>query len=95
MLTKESFNKLALDFYHWCNYPAVKYKILFQLLDTPYCDHKLTALRKQFIESDIVNQLYDTQSPEGNWGPLRSKDYSCKSVFPTTLVALDRCLYKD
>jgi hypothetical protein len=40
-----------------------------------------------------VNQLYVEQSPYGNWGPLSDKDYSCKSIFPTTFVAIDRCLY--
>ncbi len=93
MLTREYFLSLAKNFYDWCEYPAVKYKILFHLMDIPYEDDSLQALRPAFLGSDIVNQLYETQSANGNWGPLRDKDYSSKSIFPTTLVAIERCLY--
>ncbi|MBH1942592.1 hypothetical protein I5677_17010 [Mobilitalea sibirica] len=93
MITREEFKSIALNFYHWCNYPAVKYKILFHLLDYKYDDRKLMELRNDFLHSDIVMQLYDEQLPDGSWGPLRDKDYSCKSIFPTTFVAIERCLY--
>lgn len=93
MLTRDYFNSLAMNFYDWCKYPAVKYKILFHFLEAPSDNKKLAELRQEFLYSDIVNQLYEMQSPYGDWGPLRTKDYSCKSVFPTTMVAIERCLY--
>jgi len=92
-LTREYFTKTAEDFYNWCKYPAVKYKILLHFLDVPYHDTKLTALRQNFLYSDTVTELYETQNMHGNWGPLNSKDYSAKALFPTTMVALSRCLY--
>ncbi len=93
MITRNEFHEMALRLYHWCEYPAVKYKILFHFLDTPYTDNGLLQLREDFYHSDIVIQIYEKQLPDGSWGPLRSKDYSCKSTFPTTEVAIDRCLY--
>jgi len=93
MLTNKKFKEIAGSFFDWCEYPAVKYKILFHFLDCPYEDKRLSELRQSFLNSDIVNQLYETQLPDGSWGPLRGKDYSCKSIFPTTEVAIDRCLY--
>lgn len=38
MLTKEMFYKMAEDFYEFCEYPVVKYKILFRFLDVTYED---------------------------------------------------------
>lgn len=93
MLTRKSFNSIVEKFYEWCEYPAVKYKILFHFLDLPYDDNMLVALRDDFLNSDIVAQLYHEQLPDGSWGPLRDKDYSCKRIFPTTEVAIYRCLY--
>jgi hypothetical protein len=93
MLTREHFQKVATNFYHWCEYPAVKYKILYHFFDLPYEDNRLSDMRVDFLNSDIITQLYDSQLPDGSWGSLRSKDYSCKSIFPTTQVAIDRCLY--
>ena len=92
-LTREYFTQTAEDFLNWCIYPAAKYKILFHFLDVPYDDDRLTALRQEFLYSDLVTELYETQSIHGNWGSLNSKDYSAKDLFPTTMVALNRCLY--
>lgn len=94
-LTRDYFNETVLKFYDWCEYPAVKYKILLHFLDAPRNDSRLEDLnlRERFLYSDIVNELYETQSFKGNWGALFSKDYSAKALFPTTAVAIDRCLY--
>ena len=56
MLTKDIFRKAALRLYEYCEYPAVRYKILFHFLDTPYGDEELTRLRQDFMESDIVEE---------------------------------------
>ena len=93
MLTKKEFNDAALRLYDYCEYPAVRYKILFHLLDKPYDDKELTALRPAFLSSDIVEELYREQDRYGGWGSLLSKDYSAKDKFPTSSTAINRCLY--
>ena len=47
-MTKEEFQKHAMALYDFWEYPAVRYKILFSLLDTPYDDKSLTEIRKDF-----------------------------------------------
>jgi hypothetical protein len=93
MLNRRDLEKYAMNLYEYCTYPAVRYKILYSLLDTPYDNEKLTKLRDDFLHSDIVEELYKEQSPYGDWGPLQSKDYSVKAKFPTSMVAISRCLY--
>ncbi len=79
--------------YDYCEYPAVRYKILFHLLDKPYDDKEMMSLRKAFLYSDIVEELYQTQDSYGGWGKFQSKDYSTNDKFPTSSVAINRCLY--
>ncbi|MDD4124862.1 MAG: hypothetical protein PHW77_03955 [Eubacteriales bacterium] len=93
MLTRDEFNKTAMRLYDFCEYPAVRYKILFHLLDKPYDDKELTALRPAFLASDIVEELYREQDRNGGWGKFQSKDYSAKDKFPTSMTAINRCLY--
>lgn len=93
MLTKEIFKKAALRLYEYCEYPAVRYKILFHFLDTPYDSDELAPLRRGFLQSDIVEELYQTQDYSGGWGPILNKDYSAKARFPTSMTAIKRCLY--
>ncbi|MHB1151135.1 MAG: hypothetical protein ACYCWE_02140 [Eubacteriales bacterium] len=93
MLTKNDFLKAVLRLYDFCEYPAVRYKILFHLLDKPYDDEELTRLRPTFLESDIVEELYREQNRYGGWGRFQSKDYSAKDKFPASAVAINRCLY--
>jgi hypothetical protein len=90
---KEAFQKAALRLYDYCEYPAVRYNILFRLLETPYSDEKLTAMRADFLKSDIVEELFREQDRYGGWGRLFSKDYSAKDKFPASFVAITRCLY--
>jgi hypothetical protein len=93
MLTRKSFQEMSRNFNQWCQYPAVRYKILYHFLDVPYDHEELAQLRPEFLSSDIVQQIYEAQLPDGSWGPLFGKDYSCKNAFPTTEVAIDRSLY--
>lgn len=93
MLTRNEFKKYAMTLYEFCKYPAVKYKILFSLLDEPYEDESLCILRNEFLYSDIVEELFHEQNPSGDWGRLQSKDYTVKAKFPTSTVAIERCLY--
>lgn len=90
---RDELKEAAMRLYDYCEYPAVRYKILFQILDTPYDDKQLTLLREDFLKSDIVEELYREQDVNGGWGRLLSKDYSVKATFPTSLVAINRCLY--
>lgn len=92
-MTRDDFKSIAMRLYDFCEYPAVRYKILFSLLDVPYDDPELSSLRPQFLESDIVEELYQTQDAHGNWGDLFNKDYSIKAKVPTTAVGIDRSLY--
>ena len=93
MLNRKEFTEIAMRLYEFCEYPAVRYKILYHLLDRPYDDPELSSLRPAFLESDIVEELWREQDEYGGWGRLNSKDYSVKAKFPTSLVAIDRCLY--
>lgn len=93
MFTKSDFYKYVKNFYEYCEYPAVRYKILYHLYETPYNDDKLTSIRNDFLYSDIVDELYNEQKPDGGFGPLQSKDYSVKAKFPTSITAINRCLY--
>lgn len=93
MISKDEFRQIAMKLYDYCEYPAVRYKILFSLLDIPYESKQLGDLRCDFLGSDIVEELYHEQDTDGGWGRFNSKDYSVKAKFPTSKVAIDRCLY--
>ncbi|MDF2859483.1 MAG: hypothetical protein K0Q87_5334 [Neobacillus sp.] len=99
MLTREDFNKATQRLYEFCQYnhlpqtAAVRYKTLFHLMDRSYYNGDLTALRPEFLASDIVEELYQEQDRYGGWGKLQSKDYSSKEKFPTSMTAINRCLY--
>ena len=92
-MTKSEFEKHAMALYEFCEYPAVRYNILYTLLDVPYEDERLTKLRKEFLKSDVVEELYACQEANGGWGPLRNKDYSVKAKIPTSGVGIERSLY--
>jgi hypothetical protein len=93
MPLRECFQAAAARLYDYCEYPAVRYKILFHFMDVPYDDAELTKLRPAFLSSDIVEELYQHQDVYGGWGPLQSKDYSARDKFPTSITAINRCLY--
>ena len=67
-MTKSGFEKHAMALYEFCEYPAVRYNILYTLLDVPYEDAWLTELRKEFLKSDIVEELYQCQDTNGGRG---------------------------
>lgn len=92
-MLKSTLKKAALRLYDFCDYPAVRYKIMFHLLDKPYDDEELTKLRPDFLNSDIVEELYHEQDALGGWGRFQSKDYEKKQKFPTSIIAINRCLY--
>ena len=95
MLTRKNFISYAENFLNWCEYPAVKYKISLGFLDIPY--ENLAELRKEFLKSDIVSELRDTQDYNGTWGKLNSiadKNPEIKTRFyRNTMNALSRCIY--
>lgn len=92
-MTRDELYKHAMALYDFCEYPAVRYKILFSILGLPYEDKALTALRSDFLKSDIVEEMYQLQDENGGWGKLRSKDYSVKAKIPTSATGIERCLY--
>lgn len=92
MLTKKSLDEAAMQLYDFCEYPAVRHRVL-QLVGEPPDTKRFVQLHNEFLKSDIVEQLYHEQDAQGGWGQFRSKDYSVKSVFPTSQVAVRRCLY--
>lgn len=79
--------------YELCPYPAVRYNLLTRISDLSADDPRVTALKKEFLTSDIVNEMEQTQDRRGGWGHLISKDYSVKAKIPTSSVGIDRCLY--
>ena len=85
-------NEAAMKLFDFCDYPAVKYRIL-QLVGEAPDTERIKRLHGEFLHSDIVEQLYNEQDIKGGWGQFRSKDYSVKTVFPTSQVAIRRCLY--
>ena len=87
--TREFLKSAAMCLYEQCEYPAVRYCILTKLLGKQAHEELYSA----FLYSDIVEELYKTQDAEGGWGPLESKDYTVKAKFPTSAVAINRCLY--
>ena len=95
MLTRENFEKYARNFLNRCEYPAVRYKISLDFLDMPH--ESLSELRREFLKSDIVLELRDTQDYNGTWGKLYSvvdKKPERKTKFErTTMCALARCIY--
>ena len=96
MLTRENFRKYSQNFYGWCEYPAVKYKVLLDFLDVDYNGESLVDLRGKFLKSDIVLELRDTQDYNGAWGKLHSarKNPEIKTKFAqNTMNALSRCIY--
>lgn len=93
MTLKEAFRRHTDALYNGTDSPAVRYKILYTLLDTPYEDPALTALRPDFLASDVVREMAETQHRNGGWGRLMSKDYSVKAKIPTSSVGIERCLY--
>lgn len=93
MITYEDISRRAKVLLEFCEYPAVQYKVKFSILDVPYEDSELSFLRKAFLKSDIVEEMYQTQDSYGGWGRFQSKDYSVKAKIPTSSVGIERCLY--
>lgn len=77
---KAQLFKHAMALYDFCHYPAVRYKLLFSILDTPRQDPSLDVLREEFLKSDIVEEMSQLQDEHGGWGRLKSKDYSVKAT---------------
>lgn len=93
MITREKLREHAMALYDFCQYPAVKYKILYSILDMPYEDPAFSTLREEFLASDIVEEMYQLQDENGGWGKFKSKDYSVKAKIPTSTTGIQRCLY--
>ncbi len=93
MITYKDLSRHAKALFEFCEYPAVEYKVKFSILDVPYEDRALSLLRKAFLESDIVEEMAQTQDIYGGWGKFQSKDYSVKAKIPTSGVGIERCLY--
>lgn len=93
MITYDELGRHAKALLEFCEYPAVQYKVKFTVLGVPYEDKELSLLRKAFLESDIVEEMYQTQDVYGGWGRFQSKDYSVKAKIPTFGVGIERCLY--
>jgi hypothetical protein len=96
MMTRERFKNYAQNLYNWCEYPAVKYKVALEFLGVPY--QELAELRQEFLKSDIVAELRNTQDYDGKWGSnlndATDKNPEIKTKFSQhTMCALNRCLY--
>lgn len=92
MLSKSDLTRHARALYDYTPYPAVRYNIL-RMLGTPEEDPLLAELRREFLHSDIVEEMFETQDKNGGWGCLRTKDYSVKAKIPTSATGIERCLY--
>ena len=65
MITYKDLSRHAKALLEFCEYPAVEYKVKFSILDVPYEDRALSLLRKAFLESDIVEEMAQTQDIYG------------------------------
>ncbi len=92
-MNSSNLKTYALRLYDFCDYPAVRYKILTSLLDVPLTDQRVSELYPKFLYSDIVEEMFETQDKYGGWGRLTSKDYSVKAKIPTSATGIERCLY--
>ena len=92
ILTEQLFRDIALRLYEFCEYPSVRHRVL-QFIGETKENKTYDKLHEEFLRSDIVEELYNEQEEDGGWGKLRSKDYSVKAKFPTSEVAIKRCLY--
>lgn len=79
--------------HEYCPYPAVRYNLLTRILGLPEQDARVSSLKKEFLTSDIADEMAETQDRRGGWGHLVSKDYSVKAKIPTSSVGISRCLY--
>ena len=59
MITQKELRAAAFKLYDFCNYPAVRYNIESQILDTPGHKGYFDRLHKEFLRSDMVNELYE------------------------------------
>ena len=94
MLTRSDLHTFAERLYEICPYPAVKYKIVTSILSLPPEDERVREWYPQFLKSDIVEEMFETQDRFGGWGRLQSKDYSAKDKIPTSATGIERCLYE-
>lgn len=67
MLTTHDLHKHASALYDFCPYPAVRYNLLRRILDVPADDSRVVSLRREFLTSDIVNEMAETQERSGGW----------------------------
>ncbi len=65
MITYKDLEVHAKALLEFCQYPAVKYKVKFSILNVPYEDGELSLLRKDFLKSDIVEEMHQTQDDYG------------------------------
>lgn len=97
MNIKDEMIYSAKCLYDFCEYPAVKYRLYHTILkhNKKYVlsEEEEKKLYQDFIKSDIVEELYQTQDDEGAWGPLFSKDYTMRAKIPTTMTGVERCIY--
>ena len=93
MLTRSDLETYAERLYCYSPYPAVKYKIVTSIFDLPPENGLVRELYPQFLKSDIVEEMFETQDRYGGWGKLQSRDYSAKDRIPTSATGIERCLY--
>jgi hypothetical protein len=68
----------------------VTYRLLREVLRPPPDDPLLAQAKDAAVNSKWVNQLNESQLPDGSWGRFHSQDTRKKTVFRTTEAAIDR-----
>ncbi len=70
----------------------VTWRLLREVLRLPPDDPELVKARNAAYSSRWVEQLEQSQLPNGSWGRFHSQDTAQKAVFRTTEEAIDRAL---
>jgi hypothetical protein len=91
-LTRDDARALALEILRGKPDPAVRVRLLRDVLRVGGDDERLSAARLALEDSRHVAQLRSEQRADGSWGRLHSRDTSCVQLVSTTEWAVERAL---
>jgi len=70
--------------------PVTKFRLINEVLRLPGNSQEFQKAHFALAQSKWVQQLQNTQLPDGSWGRFHSQDTKVKTVFRTTEEAIDR-----
>ncbi len=91
-LTRDDARALALEILRGKPDPAVRIRLLHDVLRVGRDDERLRAAETLRDDSLHIAQLREEQRADGSWGRLHSRDTSVGQPIPTTEWAVERAL---